>query len=104
MTDVSLKTAEDFENQVQVLQQQIQQGQIELTNQTSRVQELEEQLATTRLELQKSQETAVAKLNEQKQFQQMKKLMQQKSQEVVKLKKRLGEYENAGIPKVEDDN
>jgi len=53
-------------------------------------------------EMRGTRDTLDGRLMESKQFQQMKKMMQQKSNEVVELRKRLGRYEPQHIPSADD--
>lgn len=60
-----------------------------------------EQLGLREKELRAAEEGLSGKLTECRQFQQMKKLMKEKSNEVVALRKRLGKYEPQSIPDAE---
>ncbi|KAJ9511962.1 hypothetical protein QJQ45_004452 [Haematococcus lacustris] len=82
------KQAEDVKSKLQQTRQQLADNQ--------------EKLKESEVQLHQAQSTLEGKLQESTQFQQMKKMMQAKSQEVVDLRKRLLKYEPQSVPSADN--
>ncbi|KAL6755414.1 hypothetical protein V8C86DRAFT_3137777 [Haematococcus lacustris] len=82
------KQAEDVKSKLQQTRQQLADNQ--------------EKLKESEVQLHQAQSTLEGKLQESTQFQQMKKMMQAKSQEVVELRKRLLKYEPQSVPSADN--